>query len=366
MELSVRQENLAKALSAVGRVATGRTELPILHNILLRTDGSRLLVAAMNMELASQQYIGAKITHPGGITVPARLVTDFVTSVPKGHMTLRVSNDHLHIEAGGYSSTINGVTADDFPELPSVDEAAAISYTLAPQDFKQAVQQTIITTSSDGTRPVLTGVYWHTEGDHLYLAGTDGYRLAQRRLVATTSQVAAIIPTSSLQEVLRTMTDSTAQVDVLFDGMQVRFTVDEAQITSQLVDGAFPPYQQLMPTEPGTHATLATDEFSRIVKVAGLFARDSGGSVTITLDEDAQTVSLHSVASELGENTSTTQAEVVGSGVVTLNSRYLAEALNVIDAPAVRFSFSGKLAPTLLTADTQDIDYKHIIMPLKS
>ena len=121
-----------------------------------------------------------------------------------------------------------------------------------------------------------------------------------------------------------------------------------------------------MPTEPGTHATIATDEFSRIVKVAGLFARDSGGSVTITLDEDAQTVSLHSVASELGENTSTTQAEVVGSGVVTLNSRYLAEALNVIDAPAVRFSFSGKLAPTLLTADTQDIDYKHIIMPLKS
>lgn len=366
MELSVTQENFTKALSNVGRVASSKAGLPILSNILLRTDGSRLLIAATNLEIASTHLIGAKIAKPGSITVPARLISDFVSSLPKGQVDLQVKGDHLHISSGSYSSIINGVVADEFPELPTIDESSTIQYSVNTADFKQAVSQTIITSSSDNTRPVLTGVYWHSFEGYLYLAATDGYRLSERKLVETKSDVAAIIPASTLQEVLRTITDDTAEVEMLFDETQVRFRVGESEITSRLIDGNYPDYRQLIPATSETNITMATTDFVRITKIAGLFARNSGGSVTLTADKEKKTLSIHSIASELGENTSSADAEVSEDGQVTLNSRYLSEALAAIDGETVSFRFSGKLSPCVLTAKSDDVNYKHIIMPLKS
>ncbi len=367
MELTVTQENLATALQSVSRVASSRTQLPILSNILVRTDGNRLLIAAMNMEIASTHYIGAKVVKPGAITVPARLITDFVTSLPKGSVELQVTGTKLQLTSGSYKSTINGMTADDFPELPAIDESQAVSYAIAADDFKQAVSQTTIATSSDVNRPVLTGVYWHSHDGYLYLAGTDGYRLAERKLTATKSQVAAIIPKTSLQEVLRAIDDAVETVDVLFDESQVRFRAGEAEITSQLIDGNFPDYRQLIPTTTDTTVSLTKDEFVRITKIAGLFSRDSGGSVVLTADDTTSQLTIHSVASELGENTSETAVTMTGSaGTVSLNSRYISEALAVIDGQEIQFGFSGKLAPCVLKEAKKTTNYKHIIMPLKS
>ena len=366
MELTVTQENLARALSAVGRVASSKTQLPILSNILLRTDSNRLLIAATNLEIASTQYIGAKIAAPGGITIPARLVSEFVSSLPKGNVELTVKNDHLHIKAGGYSSVINGIVADEFPELPTIDETSSIQYSIKTEDFKKAVTQTILTASNDSTRPVLTGVYWHSHEGHLYLAATDGYRLSEKKLVATKSDVAAIIPASTLQEVLRTLSDDIDEVELLFDETQVRFRAGEAELVSRLIDGNFPDYRQLIPAKSETAVTIEKAEFVRITKVAGLFARESGGSVTLTANSDKKTLAIHSIASQLGENTSESPADVSADGQVTLNSRYLGEALGVVDGDQVTFRFSGKLAPCVLTTSGDKADYLHIIMPLKS
>lgn len=366
MELTVTQENFARALSAVGRVASTKTQLPILSNILLRTDGNRLLIAATNLEIATTQYIGAKIAKPGAITVPARLISEFVSSLPKDTIELKIVGENIHISSGKYHSIINGVIADDFPELPTINEEHSVTYSINTEEFKQAVSQTIITTSSDSTRPVLTGVYWHSHDGWIYLAATDGYRLSERRLVETKSEVAAIIPTQTLQEVLRTITDVPDTIDVLFDESQVRFRINEAEIISRLVDGNFPDYRQLIPAKSEINAVMNKSDFTRVTKIAGLFARESGGSVTVTLDSDAKTVSLHSIASELGENTSELDADVDGSGQVTLNSRYLTEALGVLDADKISFSFSGKLSPIILKSTDKDTNYFHVIMPLKS
>lgn len=366
MELSVTQENFARALSAVGRVASTKTQLPILSNILLRTDGNRLLVAATNLEIATTQYIGAKIVKPGAITIPARLISEFVSSLPKGAIELKVVGENIHITSGKYHSIINGVIADDFPELPTINEESSVSYSINIEEFKQAVSQTIITASSDSTRPVLTGVYWHSHEGWIYLAATDGYRLSERRLVETKSEVSAIIPTQTLQEVLRTITEGVDTIDVLFDESQVRFRINEAEVISRLIDGNFPDYRQLIPATSDIVATMNKSEFTRVTKVAGLFARESGGSVTVTVDSDKKTVSLHSIASELGENTSELDAKVAGEGQVTLNSRYLSEALNVVDADTISFSFSGKLSPCIIKSTTKDTNYYHVIMPLKS
>lgn len=365
MELRVTQENLARALSTASRIASAKAGLPILGNILLQTDGTRLLVAATNLELASTQYIGAKVTKQGSITVPARLINEFITSLPKVPVELRVDNDKLHIVAGDYTSIINGVVADEFPELPTINEDEASNYTISADQLKSALQETIFAASSDSTRPVLTGVYWYTHDDHLYLAATDGYRLSERQLQAATTTVTAIIPTQTLQEVLRTLSDDSGEILILIDENQVRFRIDETEITSRLIDGAYPNYRQLIPDTSEFLATLGRDEFVRVVKVASLFARDSGGSVTVSLDADKQIVSVHSIASEFGENTSNAPATVSASGSITLNSRYLTEALAVMDGDTIAVGFGGKLSPCVITVKDDD-SFKHIIMPLKS
>lgn len=366
MELTVTQEKLTRALSAVSRVASIKTQLPILSNILLRTDGNRLLIAATNLEIAITEYIGAKITKPGAITIPARLMSEFISSLPKEQVDLKVVGDNLHIKSGTYKSIINGFIADDFPELPTINEKSSIQYSIKIEDFKQAVSQTIITTSNDSTRPVLTGVYWHSHQGFLYLASTDGYRLSERRLVETKSEVSAIIPTQTLQEVLRNIKDDSDEIDILFDETQVRFRINETEIISRLIDGVFPDYRQLVPSSSETTVVLNKSDFVRITKIAGLFARESGGSITLTADEAKKSLSIHSIASQFGENTSEADATVSNDGQITLNSRYLSEALSVIDSDDIIFSFSGKIAPCVIKSTKEDTNYYHIIMPLKS
>lgn len=366
MELSVTQENLARALSAASRVATSKAGLPILSNILLRTEGNRLLVAATNLEIAATYYIGAKVIKQGSITLPARLISEFVGSLPKGTVDLSVKTTRMTITSGNYTSVLNGVDADEFPELPAIDEEKAVIYNIATPDLKQALGQTVITSSSDSTRPVLTGVYWHSLDGALYLASTDGYRLSERKLMETKSEIAAIVPTSSLQEVLRTINDHVDEIEVLFDDTQVRFRVGEAEITSRLIDGNYPDYRQLVPKESETNVIIKTDDFARTVKIASLFARESGGSITLSADKEKQELSIHSIASELGENTSVASAEISSDGQVTLNSRYVSDALSVLDGDVISFRFSGKLSPCVLSVQEKDCNYIHIIMPLKS
>lgn len=363
MKLVVTQENLNRALQVVGRVASGKTPLPILNNILFRTDNNRLLLAATNLELAITQHVGSKIEREGSVTVPARLMSEFVANLPKDNVELEVEGSKMHIVCGTYKSTINGMAPDEFPELPAISEKQAI--TLPLPDLKRAIQQTAVVASADDTRPILTGIYCHTfEGD-LYFAGTDGYRLAERKLISSNQEVSAIIPVSTLNEVLRVIHDDITEVKMMFDDNQMRILLDDIEITSRLIDGQFPNYRELIPKTSDSVVSLPKDEFSRITKVASLFARESGGSVTLNASAEGK-LSIHSVASQLGENTSEADASVTASGQVTLNSRYVLEALGCIDSKQVNFRFSGKLAPCIVTAANSAADYQHVIMPLKS
>lgn len=364
MKLIVTQENLSRALQVVGRVASGKTPLPILNNILFRTDKNRLLLAATNLELAITQHVGSKIEKEGSLTIPARLMSEFVANLPKGNVELEVDGTKMHIVCGKYKSTINGMAPDEFPELPAIEEKQAVTLPLA--DFKRAIQQTAVVASADDTRPLLTGIFCHSHDGDLYFAGTDGYRLAERKLVATKQNISAVIPVSTLNDVLRVMNDDMAEARLVFDDNQVRVYLDDIEVTSRLIDGQFPNYRELIPKESDISALLPRDEFSRITKVASLFARESGGYVTLNADAKAKKLNIHSVASQLGENTSEADAEVSADGQVTLNSRYLFEALGCVDSKQINFRFSGKLAPCILTAANENPDYQHVIMPLKS
>jgi len=363
MKVTVTQENLNRALAAVSRVASSKTSLPILSNILLKTENNRLLLAATNLEIASTYYIGAKVVGEGTLTIPARLVSEFVSNLPKGNVDLKVEGTKLDIMAGNYKSTINGIVADEFPALPTI--TASSQLTLPTNLLKQAIAQTIVTASHDDTRPILTGVYCHSHEGTLYFAATDGYRLAERALGPIESEVNALIPASTLQEIARVVPEDCDEVELLFDESQVRFKMGDVEVTSRLIDGNFPDYRQLIPKKTDITASVSANELMRITKIASLFARESGGSITLHTDDTKNVISIHSVASQLGENTSETEAQVDGEGSVTLNSRYLVEALNCIETPEITFGFSGKLAPCVVKP-IGDETYQHIVMPLKS
>lgn len=363
MKVTVTQENLNRALAAVSRVASTKTSLPILSNILLKTENNRLLVAATNLEIASSYFIGAKVVGEGVLTIPARLVSEFVANLPKGNVDLKVDGTKLHISSGNYQSTINGVVADEFPALPTIQSDTTV--TIPSQLLKNAISQTSITASHDDTRPVLTGVLCHTLDGSLYFAATDGYRLAERKVQTVKNDIKALIPASTLQEIARVIPDDCDEVELVFDESQVLFRMGDVEVTSRLIDGNFPDYRQLIPKETDVRATVNVVELTRITKIASLFARESGGSVTIHTDDDKKVLSIHSVASQLGENTSETSVEVNGAGSVTLNSRYLIEALGCVDSETISFGFSGKLAPCVIRPVGDD-SYQHIVMPLKS
>lgn len=365
MKVSVSQEKFAKALNNIKDIASSRNELAVLNNILIRTDEGRLLIAGTNLEIASTQYLSVKIDKPGSITIPARLVSEFVSNLPNDIVNLEVEKDHLKITSGNFSSIINGIVADEFPELPTVDSKESVSVQLPIEDLKKSISQTKIAVSSDMSRPVLTGVYWHTYEGFLYLTATDGYRLAEKRLIKTDIELSAIIPASTLNEVVKSI-DDTSDVEIIFDESQVCFKTDNIEIISRLIDGRFPDYRQLIPDKSETEVRINKADFARVTKIAALFARESGGGITLKASKDNSLLSIHSIASELGENTSEANATISADGQITLNSRYLNEVFNIIEGTDLIFSFNGKLAPCLIQENIKKPDYKHIIMPMKS
>lgn len=363
MKLQVTQENLNKALGTVARVASTRGTLPVLANVLIKTVNNRLSIAATNLDIAITHYIGAKVSDEGAITVPARLMQDFVSSLPNDVINLKLEDYKLQIATDQYQSTINGVSAEEFPVMPAITEGAAWSI---PADLlKKALQQVVLAASSDEARPVLTAVYLHTSNGKLYMAATDSYRLAEKELMPMTEDVNLLVPVSAMQEVLRIVSDFEGDVVITNDGQQILFQAGDVELVARLIEGKYPPYQNLIPKSFTTSVTLKKADLVNITKVSSLFARESAGSITINVDEGPQSVSIRSVASQLGENTATANGKVTGDGSITLNSRYLLDALHVFGGDEISFCFNGKLEASVLK-DPAAEDYIHIVMPLKS
>jgi DNA polymerase III subunit beta len=363
MKLQVTQENLNRALSSVARVANSRGTLPILANVLIKTSNNRLSLSATNLDIAITHFIGAKVSEEGSITVPARLMQDFVGSLPEGVIELDLQDSKLHVTTDQYKSVVNGIVADDFPVMPAIKSGK--NWKISSSLFKKALQQEVFAASTDETRPVLTGILLQTLDGKLNMAATDSYRLAEKRLGANKEDVQLLIPASAMHDLLRILGDSEEELSITHNDQQVLFQVGDIELTARLVDGKYPDYRKLIPDSFSTSVTLKRGDFLSVTKVSSLFARESAGSVTIEVDEGAGKLSIRSVASQLGENNATATAKVKGSGSITINSRYLLDALGAMTGEEVEFGFNGKLEPTLLR-NPEAPDYQHVIMPLKS
>lgn len=363
MKLQVTQANLGKALNTVARIANSRNPLAILSNVLLKTENNRLSIAATNLDIGITHFIGSKIQQEGAITVPARLMQDFVSSLPDSVLNLELTDNKLHITTDQYQSTINGIVADDFPVMPAIKEG--IKWKSPAVDFKKALSQVVFSASADDARPVLNGVYFHSDGGRAVVVATDSYRLAENKLAKVAKPVNFLVPASAAQDLLRIISDTDKEIIITHDDQQVLFEVGDVSLVARLIEGNYPDYRKLVPTKFTSIAKLTRADFTNIAKVSALFARESAGSITIKADKDAGEVSINAIASQLGENTAKAQAKITGSGEITLNSRYLIEALNAFSSEEIEFCFNGKLEPIILRSATEP-DYLHLIMPLRS
>ncbi len=363
MKLQVTQENLNKALSSVSRTASTKSTLPILSNVLLKTVGNRLSIAATNLDIAITHNIGSKIASEGTITVPARLTQDFVNSLPSGVIDLELEDNKLHISTEKYQSTINGVSAEDFPVMPEITDGSTI--TVKAKVLKESLSQVIIAASNDEARPVLTGIYMHTNNGDLYFVATDSYRLAEKKVMPLTQDVKLLVPANAMQDLLRILPDDVDSVEIVYDDQQVCFRAGDIELVTRMIDGEYPNYRGLIPSAFENSASVSRADFVNITKVSSLFARESAGSITLSIDEDKKELSITSVASQIGDNTAAATAKVEGKGSITLNSRYVLDGLNVFNGSDVALQFNGKLDASQLI-DLKHNDYIHIIMPLKS
>ena len=366
MEIEVSQEKLSKALNNISRIAVGKVTLPVLNNVLIRVSDKKVSLITTNLDMAIVDFLPVSNSKDGVITVPAKLLAEFVSNLPKDEkVKIVVKDTKVTISAGKYTSTINGTMADDFPELPEISEKNAVIFKMGVEDFKTGVSEVIIASSNDLTRPALTGVYFNTNDKTLAIAATDGYRLAEKKLIKDVqSEINVIVPTNSLQEVLRAINDEMEEIEISFNDDLVRFRLGEIEIISKLIDASFPDYKRLIPKDNNIKLELNREEVTRVTRLAALFARNVSGSI-ICESKKPNTFSVKSVASELGENDSIIETEVTEEGKVTLNSRFLMDALNVLAEKNIIFEFSNHISPILLR-NKKSKDYTHIIMPLNS
>ncbi len=372
MKLSCLQENLNRGLSIVGRAVATRTTLPITNNVLLSIDQSRLKLVATNLEMAISHWIGAKVEEEGEITVPARLLTEFIGSLPNDRVDISLSSGKtLELKCARYEARISGVDAKDFPPIPKVDEG--ITTKVEVEALRQAINQVVFAAASEESRPVLTGVDAQFDGDLVTLAAADGFRLAVYKLPLAQSvseKAEVIIPARTLNELSRLIGDDEETVDITVnpDKSQILFNMKNTELVSQLVQGTFPQYSQLIPESYSARATVDVAEFLRATRTASIFARDGSGIVRLVITPGGEltpgkmTVSARS--EEIGDDVGEIDATVEGEEAkIAFNGKYLTDVLGVLRESQVALETTNPSSPGVIRPVGVD-NYLHVVMPM--
>ncbi|OGI22089.1 MAG: DNA polymerase III subunit beta [Candidatus Moranbacteria bacterium RIFCSPHIGHO2_01_FULL_55_24] len=382
MELICTQENLSLALSYLDRIAGKQSSLPILSNLLLETEKGRLKISATNLEIGVVVYVGAKIESDGKFTVPAKIFAHFVHNLPPGEvLNIKVVQQHLFIASGGYTMKIKGLDGKDFPIIPQYKNDYPFS--LPAQDVKQALQRLLFCVSTNEARIELTGVYVSFEEGALHLAATDSFRLAEEIIPFTdqssgykqflSENTSLIIPSATLQELLRVITPETMNIKLALEENQLFFEVDNVQIVSRIISGKYPDYQQIIPKKFTLQAVIEKDLFLRSLKLASSLSSYTSGEIALIFDPEQKQCTLVSQSKEIGENTSIIPLEVqTGTEPLTLvfNPRYVIEGINALHSDKLLFLANTNTSPVALREfneekKEEDGKYLYIMMPIR-
>ena len=379
MKLICTQENLNKALNVVGKIVNKNTTLPILNNILLKTDKGRLKLSSTNLELGINYWVGGKIEEEGEATVPTKLFANFISNLPNSNVEIKLKGDVLNIKCDKYKTNIKGLSAKEYPLIPII-EAGPI-FKINSSDFKQALIQILPAISNSESRIEITGVFLdlsELDKNKIVLVATDSYRLAEKTLVLKKENInkealniagnisSVIIPKNAVQELIRDLDDDESLLEVMISENQVLFKFDNANMISRLLEGKYPDYKQIIPNKFETEAVVDVSEIANAIRVAGLFVSASSNNIGLKAYPNSNILEVSSEASEIGSNNTKVAAEIKGKDLeVMYNHRYLSDGFGGIEGEKAILKINSEKLPTVLTS-VVDKDLLYVIMPVRA
>lgn len=373
MKFSCLQENLEKGLQTVSKAVPVKGSLPILTNILFSTDDGRLKLSATNLETAITTYVPCSIQEDGAITIPAKLIREFVSNLPAGTINAHLTGHTLHLSSSTSASQpktkskFNGITAEEYPELPIFPkDSKAIE--LDPKVFADAISFVAFASGTDDSRPIFSGVYLKCDGKLLTIACTDGFRLSEKllELDKKCEPFSAIIPAKTLLEVSRVFSSSEEPLLFALNGSEnlALFKSEDTTIATRIIDGEYPDYKKIIPQEKTLSADFVTADFIEAVKLTNVFAKEGNNAIKVRFDP-AGVIRVMSLSEEAGEHVSELTGEIEGDMVeVAFSSKYLLDYLNNIKTENLTFITKGNVAPCIFKSEIHP-NFIHIIMPMQ-
>lgn len=374
MKVTVLQENLAHGLGMVSRAVAPRSTLPVLSNVLIASDEGRLRLSATNLEMGITCWIPARIEEEGSTTVPARTFSDLVVALSGDQVLLNLDTQTqtLNVRCGTSNNDIKCIDAQEFPPLPVPDMEGAMQ--LNVMDFKEMIQQVAFAASTDEARPVLMGVLVTVEKEQITMAAADGFRLSVRSAALSSpapQPINVIIPARALSELARIASDGEEAIAMVVPKGrgQVVFRVKDAELVSQLIDGAFPDYEQIIPRASKSRMLVSTAALLKACKQAEIFAREGSNVARLDIkpasgEMQPSEVEVSATSEETGKNETIIEATVDGGGLlIAFNVRFLREVLEVIKTPNVALETTAPNAPGVIRPVGEE-NFLHVIMPM--
>ena len=364
MKIICTHENLKKGLAVTSRVSSGSTTLPILNNILLKTDQGVLKLSATNLEIGVNTWVRCKIEEEGGVSVPAKTFTDLINNLPNDVINISLDGSHLIIESGNYKTKIKGLGVDEFPLIPKIDEQNPIE--IQGKELRTAIGQVAFAAAYSETQPEISGILFVLEGKTMQLVATDRYRLAEKAIElkneVTTRNL--IIPNKAVQELSKILNGADGEVVKLFVSQnQIMFKADETEIISRLIDGQYPDYKQIIPQRFDTEVEVGTSDISSAIRTAGIFTH-TGNNISLEFSEPDQLMASSS-SGELGESKVGIPAKVSGlAGKIILNHRYVLDCLSTVGTKAVTFKIINDNSPVIISSKELP-GFLYLVMPIK-
>lgn len=388
MKISTLKENLKEGLYLVNHIAGKNQNLPILNNIMMDAREGGIKLITTNLEIGIVHTIRGKIEEEGVYTVNSKVVSDYINLLPNKQINLETQEDSLTVQCENYKTKIKGESAEDFPLIPTVDQNFGFSVDIT--EFKKALSKVVFAVASSESRLELSGVVFVFGGGKLTMAATDSYRLAEKEIniktinsdeinseqsdPASEEQQKIIIPSRTLQELIRVLSGLKDNGSMEEEGEELKFFISENQIlfiikntelVSKLIEGQYPDYKQIIPAESKTSATVNRDELVRAVKTSSLFSKAGVNDVNLDLPKGENKIVVSSTSGETGENVVDIEAETQGedNGII-VNYSYLLDGLNHINEEEVKIEVIDNNTPCIVKP-VEEKDYLYIIMPIK-
>lgn len=373
MKFSCLKENLSNGLQIVYRAIPTKGNANILSNVLIETEKGRLKLSATNMETTITTYIGASVEKEGSITVPAKLLRDFVSTLSTERIDAELNKVMLNIESGNTKARINGLTSEDFPTLPTFPENEE-NIKLDPKTLFDAISLVSFSAGNDESRRILTGIYLNLDKEDLTITSSDGFRLSEKKIKVDNKnkKFSAIVPSKTLSEISRIFSNATEPIEFSLNEKSnlAMFKCEDTFVSCRVIDGNYIDYERIIPKSHQMSSTFNTAEFEEAVKLTYIFEKnesnDKNEMKTIRVRFDPEgLIKVSSILGESGKNETEIEAEVDGSMLeISFSSKNLLDYLNYVKSEKTTFETESNTAPCVFNP-LEIESYTHLIMPVQ-